>query len=177
MLSYVPLHLDCLPRSLPLKKWLSNLTRDIHPKFLAPEDWFLPQRGDFTWIWTPPPAAADAMVERLRVSRHLRPNSLHIVLIPRLMTGRWRKNMGKASDCYCKLDAAEIWPLETQLEPLLMFLCFPCLPHRPRFHERESLVERFGRCMLPGPLPALPDSIGWNLLCELLGEAKQISTM
>ena len=63
------------------------------------------------------------------------------------MTGRWRKQLIKASDTYFYLNLPDIWPLDTQLEPLILFVCLPYLPHKPRFKPRKDLVVELGRVM------------------------------
>ena len=68
MLHYVPLHLlalDCWELSI----W--SFLRDITPTqllltYLNPGDWYtLPFDQDGVFVWAPPPAVADAMVEQM----------------------------------------------------------------------------------------------------------------
>ena len=177
MLSYIPLNESVPQRSPQVKSWLDSILQDAQPAFLTPNDWYNPLRANNTWIWTPPPAAADAAVERLRTARHLRPNSLHIIILPRLMTGRWRKNLGKASDCYMKLALEEIWPLATQFEPLLMFVCLPYLPHAPRFVERQSICRRLHRSLREGDVQEVDYALQRAVLRKLFSEAWALSSL
>ena len=101
MLNCAPLHLSAVERSRPLVRWLGDvLPHQSHFTILQPNDWFDNLIGKGPWVWCPAPAAADVVVERLRIARHKRPDSFHLVVVPRLMTGRWRKQLGKASDCH-----------------------------------------------------------------------------
>jgi hypothetical protein len=177
MLHYVPLHLSALSRSPPLLSWLEDVLCQSSPTFLTPENWYEPTRGNSTFVWTPPPAAADVVVERLRVSRHMRPNSFHIVLVPRLMTGRWRKQLGRASDVYFRLDVSSFWDLADQFEPLLMCLCLPFLPHRPRFSERQSLCQKFRELLQLEVVHDADTSWKRNILRQLFSQALSLSTL
>ena len=54
-------------------------------------------------MWTPPPGAADAAVEELGKAIHKRPYTFHMMIIPRLLTSKWRKQLGKTTDLNLKL--------------------------------------------------------------------------
>jgi hypothetical protein len=84
----VPLHLDALQRKDTLKRWLQDICADLKPFFLEPEDWFEQAHKYGNFIWTPPPAAAEAVVDQLGKWRLKRPECVHLVVVPRLMTGR-----------------------------------------------------------------------------------------
>lgn len=97
MLSYIPLHLDAFERQgSSLKLWVTSWFQGkSEPCFLSPRDWYASGHTHSTCVWSPPPAAADAALEQLAFGIHKRPYSSHLVLIPRLMTARWRKLLGK----------------------------------------------------------------------------------
>ena len=95
VLDFVPLHQSALERSPALKEWLEDVTQESDASFLTPEGWFDGTDREGAFVWSPPPAAADVVVERLSIAKHKRPNSLHLVVVPRLMTGRWRKHLGR----------------------------------------------------------------------------------
>jgi hypothetical protein len=60
MLSFVPLHLSAPTRSELLKPWVESWWPDDSLEWLSHEDWFaVPHRGG-NFVWSPPPAAADA---------------------------------------------------------------------------------------------------------------------
>lgn len=60
-LSHIPLHLGCIKREPKVQEWIASWARGSQqqpPKFLTPEDWFLPHVSGGGYVWTPPPAAA-----------------------------------------------------------------------------------------------------------------------
>ena len=119
-------------------------------------------------------AAAEVVVERLGVARHKRPNSLHVVVVPRLMTGRWRKHLSKMCDCYVKLDSSPLWDLESQFEPLLIFFALPYLPHRPNFDGRSHLVARLRGLFQGYGMQEVDSPPCRNLLRQLFFEAREL---
>ena len=129
MLSFVPLHLSALERSYELQAWIRSwiepcLKNEEQLEFLTPEDWFHrghdfsggSKNGDGVWIpsyrkglyvWTPAPAAAAVAVEQLREARNKRTDSLHIVIIPRLFTSLWRRQLMRSADIFCEFPFME----------------------------------------------------------------------
>ena len=174
MLSFVPLHLTATERSASLKPWLEFILQDLSPTFLEPDGWFDGVDRPVNFVWIPPPAAADVITERLAISKHKRPSSLHIVIAPRLMTGRWRKQLIKTTDFYCRLTCPSIWNLEEQFEPLLMFVSLPFLPHRPEFASKANVVERFRRSLLQDKLQEVHTKAQRNLLRQLFIDSRAI---
>ena len=101
--SFIPLNKSSLERSETLKNWLKSWTKG-RLEFFQPRDWFLQghdvvegkfevnvdgfkwptyQKGAF--VWSPPPAAAETMLEELRKACHRRTKSTHVIIILRLM--------------------------------------------------------------------------------------------
>ena len=130
LMSFVPIHLSGFERSSTLKPWLKDVLSGHEATFLLPNGWFEDTNAEGTFVWAPASAAVDLVVERLGTARHKRPNSLHLVVFPWLMTGYWRKALLKAADCCCRIDSDTLWNMKTQFEPLLIFFCFPFLPHK-----------------------------------------------
>jgi hypothetical protein len=174
LMSFVPIHKSAFDRSPALKPWLEDVLHGHKAKFLSPEGWFEDTDSEGTFVWTPAPAAADLVVERLGTARHKRPNSLHLVVVPRLMTGYWRKALLKATDCDIEIDSGPLWDLEFQFEPLLIFFCFPFLPHRPDFGGRASHCAGLHRILLEEGVPEAHSELSRNLLRELLFEARAL---
>jgi hypothetical protein len=81
-----PLHLHPLERSPALRELLAGVVRPIGCTFLTPEGWFTEGHGFGTYVWTPPPAAAEVVVEQLGHARQKRPESMQIVVVPPVMT-------------------------------------------------------------------------------------------
>ena len=82
LMSFLPFHLSALDRSSTLEEWIKGWA-GIDTLTLQPEDWFLrghdivggsrnadgfwlPTIKAGTFLWSPPPAAADVALEQLR---------------------------------------------------------------------------------------------------------------
>ncbi len=72
VLDFIPLHFSALEcQGQTLYNWIESLYGCLgHVDFLEPKDWY--HRGHFKprCVWTPPPAAADAMLEQLATTPH-----------------------------------------------------------------------------------------------------------
>ena len=71
---------------------------------------------------------------------------MHIFLIPRLCTSKWRKQLLKVADVEFYISPQRpFWEAE-MLEPLLTAFCVPILPHDARFApwqlKNTELVDR-----------------------------------
>jgi hypothetical protein len=174
MEEFMPLHLDPLERSPALRELLAEVVRPIGGMFLTPEGWFTEGHGFGTYVWTPPPAAAEVVVEQLGRARQKRPESMHIVVVPRVMTGRWRRHMTRGSDFYFRVDWPEVWPLKGYFEPLLIFVCLPFRSSSPRLPERDALLEEFRRDLLGDGVREVSPGRRRHLLCKLLKRARAL---
>jgi len=109
--SFVPLHQSVQDRQDPsiLRHWIEAWLGE--GRWLEPEVWFEPSAMSSPCIWTPPPAAADAALGQLGKWIHMRPSdTIHVVLIPWLMTSRWRKTLGKICDLVFTIPVgSELW--------------------------------------------------------------------
>ena len=148
MLDFVPLHLSAVDRSPKLvdwcKSWWDEERGPLHHQ--TPEDWFA-NHTEGNFLWTPAPAAAEAVVEQLGKAQHKRPHACHIVIVPRLLTGRWRKDLMKRADLVLTVPCGvSVWDAN-QHEPLLMFICLPLSSHAPWRLRRTPYLESFGRIM------------------------------
>jgi hypothetical protein len=65
-----------------------------------------------TFIWTPPPFAGEVALAELRKARIKRQTSAHIVIVPRLCTTLWQRQLYKACDLVFQIPAgsSEVWP-------------------------------------------------------------------
>jgi hypothetical protein len=76
-------------------------------------------------VWAPPPAAAVVAIEELRKACIKRQNSLHLVIIPCLLTQEWLRQLYKVSDLVVIIPpCTSFWP-SAMLEPLVIGLIFP----------------------------------------------------
>ena len=104
LVSYLPLHLSALDSSKGVLDWIKSWwLEDEMLALLTPEGWFdkLFSRGNF--LWFPPPAVAGVVVEQLCRNFHLYSSNLHVVILPRLMTSKWRKQLLKVSDSFVEI--------------------------------------------------------------------------
>jgi hypothetical protein len=172
MRTFIPLHLNPTEREPKVKPWLDKVTKGQSFEWLTPEGWFSAVHGPGDFIWNVPPAAAEVVVEQLGFARMKRPEAMHIILVPRLMTGRWRRHLTRACDGYIKIDDPAVWDLDSQFEPLLVFFCLPFCSHDPKLSERRDIVDRLQQ-IVPKP-DVLPFSscARRNLLRKLLIEAR-----
>jgi hypothetical protein len=111
MEEFVPLHQSALEPSAQLRGWLESVLEGAKPTFLTPEGWFGEGHGARTFVWLPAPAAAEVNVEQLGKARLKRPQSVHVVVFPRLMTGRWQRHLTRGSDFYFRVDWNDVCPL------------------------------------------------------------------
>jgi hypothetical protein len=90
---FIPLHLDPVVREPRLTLWLADVTRDMGFKTLTPSGWFDNAHKNGNFVSTVPPAAAEVVVEQLGFIWLKQPNTMHMIVVPRLMTGCWRKHL------------------------------------------------------------------------------------
>ena len=168
MLSYIPLHLNALERAPDLKAWIMSwlIPKDEEEEiiFLDYEGWFerghdilggkpnldgiwIPKYKSGTYVWTPPPAGGLIAVEQLRRARLKREVSTHVVIIPRLMSAEWKKQLFKVSDLFIELPFDGFWNKEFQHEPLIFAVVFPFLSHRPWQLKRSPAFLGMGNVL------------------------------
>jgi hypothetical protein len=177
MRSFIPLHLNAMEREPTLREWLRCLTKGLSANVLTPEDWFGKGHTGGTHIWTPPPAAAEVVVEQLGFARLKRPHAMHIVVVPRLMTGMWRRHMGRGTDFYFKVDWKDVWDLTTHFEPLFVYIALPYRTADPQLERRKEFLERLSRFMLRDDLPPVFGSWRRSVLRQFLLEARKLCSL
>jgi hypothetical protein len=128
-LTYVPLADSALTRSPSLKNWLMSWVEDCTGgigEILTTERWFELHVLRKAYIWCPAPAAAKRAISCLGQTILKRPSSLHVIVVPRLMTALGRKVAGKLADVILTLPTTsnELWPKICH-EPLIMCISFP----------------------------------------------------
>lgn len=111
--SFIPIHLLMSERSWEFIIWVKGWS-SLEAVHLNPMGWFEEghdiygwEKGfdgferpslvqDATFIWTPPPFAAEVALAELRKARIKRQTSAHIVIVPRLCTTLWQQQLYKA---------------------------------------------------------------------------------
>ena len=191
MIDYCPWGKSPMEVEPKLKPWIRTWAGK-KVIFLSPKDWFLrghdidgghynskrfwyPNIVAGTYVWAPPPAAADVCLEELRKARMKRKLSLHIVIIQRLMTPDWRKQLNKAADCIFTIPASHpFWPTH-HFEPLVVAILFPYLNHRPFQLKSTPKMFEVGRRLSKMFHEDKVD--GGNILFQLLLDIKKLSSM
>jgi hypothetical protein len=132
----------------------------------------------------PPPAATGAALEELRKARIKRQDSLHIVIIPRLLTQEWLRQLHKVTDLVFSIPPSQVYWSASMLEPLVVGLIFPFARSAPwqlrgtpkmlsvgrqmrRVFDTEDLAARniLRKLLLDGRrIPSLPPDVVWGLL-------------
>jgi hypothetical protein len=178
MLSFVPLAQSAAERSSRLLPWVESWAspkneESSEVKFLSPTEWCDAHPNGGTYVWTPPPAAAEAASEWLAQSIHKRPESTHIVLVPRLLTSNWRKRLSKISDLLFTIPLkSKVWTSEEH-EPLICAVCLPLSQESPWRHRGSARVKGICR-RLPTMWEDGDDAPG-GVLRQLLGQARSLA--
>lgn len=154
MLDYVPLHLTAVDRSETLLPWIIGWYPGALT-LLDHNDWYdrVMNEDMGHCLWTPSPGAAGAAVEQLCLATLKRTDATHIIIIPRLLTSRWRKQLSKAADVVVTLPLGGSYWGMTQHEPLLLAICFPLIRSAPWKLRGSAIMERF-----EGNVRAMPPS-------------------
>ena len=184
IMTFVPLHLSAIDRQPNLRRWVESWFGAEVANWITPDQWFTDGQKLNRCIWTPPPAAGDVAIETLAKSKHKRPMNEHVVLIPRLMTSRWRKLLTKVCDVvFTVLVGMDVWGY-SQHEPLIIGIAFPLISYRPwKLGGSKIMVEvesnlrglqitspQWGRdilrelCLQPRRLDVMPESVVWSML-------------
>ena len=149
MLSFIPIHLTAFERSPLLETWVRSWSAS-EALSLSPDDWFEEGhdiagwqtfKGDLferpvlkegrTYLWVPPPFAADVAMAELRKARIKRQTSSHIFICPRLCCSLWLKQLYRACDfVFQVLPNSEVWNKQMH-EPLIIGIVFPFIRAKP----------------------------------------------
>ncbi len=117
-------------------------------------------------LWAPQPPVVDAALEELLKGRHKRMDTFHVVLIPWLMTPRWRQLFNKVCDfTFIVSPGAPFWP-DGMHEPLWVGVLLPFSIHRPWCFKRAPLLVEMGRDLRK--LLAEGEKDGGDILRKLL---------
>ena len=77
------------------------------------------------------------MVDQLCRNFHLHSTNLHVVILPRLMTSRWRKQLLKVTDLFVEIPFNdEVWPC-LNFEPLILAIVL-LFTSRPSWKVRST---------------------------------------
>jgi len=177
MLSYIPLHLSPHDREPLVGRFVEDLLDGMEFVTLSPEGWYTTALEGGNCIWMVPPAAGDVVYELVDKARLRHPTSMHVILIPRLLTGMWRRLMTRRTDCYMKIDWPEVWPMSTHFEPLLIFITLPFNLTRSHGRRRDKLLAQFRGVLSQGRLREVSFPQKRDLLRQFLQLARQVRPM
>ena len=166
MITFIPIHLTAVGRWPLLGTWIESWV-GLDPIWLTPRDWFdvAHDLGEWktcwdgfdrpdlkegrTYIWSPPPFAADIAISELRKARIKRQTSTHVFIVPKLCSPVWIKHVFKAADIVFEVPAGQsFWPKDMH-EPVLIAIVFPFIRNKPwqlrgtpKMYEMGSLLRR-----------------------------------
>ena len=144
-LKYIPLNETAFERSNLAQRTITRQWLDNSWKLANPVDWFnlvfLNPKGK--WIWCPPPALAKVAVEQLCEVKLVFLKSQHVFVCPALMTGEWRKSLGKIADfMFTFAVGSSVWEA-SMFEPLTFCFVAPLLESRPWKMSRIGRMEKW----------------------------------
>jgi hypothetical protein len=92
MLTFIPLALTVVERQPELMEWVESWWGTGNTSLLTPEGWYACSGRIGTYVWCPPPTAADAALEQLCKCHLKRPGGVaSLFIVPSLLMLRWRK--------------------------------------------------------------------------------------
>ena len=97
------------------------------------------------FIWDLPPVGALAALEELRKARTKRRKSTHLVVVQKLFTPLWLRQLYKVCDLVIFIPANFTFWDESMFEPLCLGFCFPFLHHSPWQIRRAPKLLEMGR--------------------------------
>lgn len=177
MTSFIPLHLGVIERRPGMATLIQECMGELEYRTLSPEGWFEDVNCEGNFVWVPPPSCGEVVLEQIGNARHKRPNGLHIVVIPRLMTGRWRRLLSRVTDFTFTLWDDPEWPLEQEFEPCLVFVGCPYISHRPLLNRTQDRVAKLCRSLSKIKLQENAWREGRIVLRKFLSEARGSSPM
>ena len=193
MLDHCPWNKSALEMSPELENWVKEwISREAN--FLAPEQWYtlghdivgwtvndggnvVPELQASCYVWAPPPAASDACMEEIRKARMKRKESLHIVLIPKLMTPFWMRQFFRIVDVHFFVPAKVnhfFWGSNCH-EALYVGIALPYLKYRPFQIRQTPKAVYMGRKLCKVFQDKVVD--GGDLLRKFLQECRTFPAM
>ena len=195
-LSFIPFHLSAIDCSPKIREWLISWASNQKLTFLAPDNWFqkghniigwkeeLDRPGNKLWkpiikhntyVWSPPPAVADVAVEELRKARLKRHKSTHIIIIPKLLTPYWRKNLYRCCDFVFEILPNQSFWNSQMHEPLFIGMCLPYLSCPPYCIRNTPKLQSLYREMRKMYQDNSVDE--GNILYELLSLGRRLPSL
>jgi hypothetical protein len=109
MLTFIPLALTSVERHPELIEWVDSWWLTVNTSWITPDGWYAGLGQIGTYVWCPPPAAADAALEQLCKCHLKRPGGVpSLFIVPRLLTSRWRKRGFRAETFTFTIPSATV---------------------------------------------------------------------
>lgn len=181
MCTFIPIHQPATKRSQEPEPWIRSWSGEdsIH---LTEMEWF---EGGYdivgwsrdgliekpiinegrTYLWCPPPFAADMAMAEMRRARIKRQTSAHVFVCPRLCSHLWLKQLHKASDIVFQVPPNQMYWPKSMHEPLLIGILFPFVRSKPWQLRGSPKMHEMGR-KLRGMYAEEKVDAG-NILCQL----------
>ncbi len=83
----ITLHVAYVSGKPKVSDWLQDVSRGLDFELLTRNGWFDNAHKPGNFIWTDPPVAAKVVIKQLGFICLKRPNSMHLIVVLRLMTG------------------------------------------------------------------------------------------
>jgi hypothetical protein len=176
ILDFIPLHLGALDRSAAVEDWVQSWVGQELTS-LTPEGWFDEGQGGGCFLWTPPRQRPQTQWPSYLGGGgiHKRPWNTHFVVVPRLMTGRWRRALFKEADLTFTIPVGtSFWPREMH-EPLTVVVSFPIIRYWPWKLRGTPLLEGLARKLRP--LWEFGEERCGRLVCQLLQHTQELQGM
>jgi len=174
---FIPLHLTPTQRCPQMRIWINQLVEGWNFEWLTNAEWFEEHHREGNFIWDVAPAMGDLAYEMIDKARMKRPHTMHLVIVPRLFTGLWRRLMTRRTDCYIRIDWSQVWSLDTHFEPVLLFICIPFHVNRNFEFRRNTLLERFQGCLQECKMSKSSGVQQRNILRKFLQLARKIPSL
>ena len=128
-LKCIPIHLGDLERSNELYGWIKSWW-GIGLETLNNEGWFDMGQGQGAYLWAPDPAATEIALELMMGEKFKRPYASHVMIVPRLATYLWIKQLGKGEELLITLPIGPyFWNMEHH-EPMILHCLLPVVKRR-----------------------------------------------
>ena len=147
MLAYCPWGKSGCEWSVTLFDWLKTWFGNSDER-LTPKDWYhqghnlngyyrddaglwRPKVKSGLFLWDLLPVAAGTALEELRKARAKLTDSTHFIVVPKIFTPLWLKQLHKNADVVMFIPVCFNFWHASMFEPLCLGICFPYLPFRP----------------------------------------------
>ena len=166
MVDFIPITTSAIELQGSLAEWISSWlpSEGKEVEVLTPKGWFL--RGHDVvgfekncdgfdeavlspgyFVWSPPPAVAEAVVEELRKARHKRQRSTHVFVCQKLMKPSWLGQLYKVADIVMEIKPGVDYWDSTNHESLILAVCFPFISHCPWQLRNQPRLLEVGRVL------------------------------